>query len=269
MSIKKYIAAPKGQSYYVNLMVLLSGVLFGLLILYPANEFVTYFELPQQNVGVFQFVSQQIIEEFTGETPLKTIYYAVLGIVISLIQFKIYNVLRRRTFRLQQLKKELERNINTIIEKGESATIEFKSSFRWDIKEARVNKAMEHAVLKTLAAYLNSDGGTLLIGVRDDGSIYGLEHDYQTLRHKNRDGFDQVIMTSVANNLGTEICHYLQIVFYEINGRDICRIITTGASRPVFLSGGGRTRFYVRTGASTRELDVRDALNYRAGHWSG
>ena len=269
MNIRSYISNQQGQGYYFYLVALLMGAVFGLLILYPANEFVSYFELPHRDIGLFQYIGRQVNEEFMGDTPLKSLYYAVLGAALGFIQFKIYNLLRNRTTRLQQLEEELGRDIATIIDKGESATLEFKSTLRWDIKQARVNKAVEHAVLKTLAAYLNSGGGTLLIGVRDDGSVYGLEADYQTLRHKNRDGFDQAIMTSVAANLGTEVCQYLQLIFHEVNGRDICRIVVSGSPRPVFLKYGGEVRFYVRAGAGTRELDVRAALNYRAGHWNG
>ncbi len=71
---------------------------------------------------------------------------------------------------------------------GESAGLEFKSSARWDFKENRINKALEQVILKTCAAFLNTDGGALLIGVDDDGKVVGLERDYKTLgKKRNRD----------------------------------------------------------------------------------
>ena len=68
-----------------------------------------------------------------------------------------------------------------LIKRGESAELEFKSSARWDMKENKKNKEMEQVIVKTVAAFLNSDGGTLLIGVADDGTPLGLAHDFQTL----------------------------------------------------------------------------------------
>src|ERR1700736_4234749 len=70
------------------------------------------------------------------------------------------------------------RNAAELIKRGESKTLEFKSTLRWNLKEdRRDDKAITHAVLKTIAAFLNTDGGDLLVGVADDGSIIGIERD--------------------------------------------------------------------------------------------
>ena len=105
------------------------------------------------------------------------------------------------------------------IARGESATLEFKSTFRWDLRENRVNRSLEAVVLKTLAGYMNAQGGTLLIGVADDGSIVGLEHDYSALKKPDRDGFEQVLMTSVASKLGADACQCVQAVFHSVDGQ--------------------------------------------------
>jgi type I restriction enzyme R subunit len=70
------------------------------------------------------------------------------------------------------------RNAEELSKRGESKTLEFKSTLRWNLKEDRQDdKFVTHAVLKTIAAFLNTDGGDLLIGVADDGSIVGIERD--------------------------------------------------------------------------------------------
>ncbi|HAM57915.1 MAG TPA: type I restriction endonuclease subunit R, partial [Candidatus Rokubacteria bacterium] len=70
------------------------------------------------------------------------------------------------------------RQAEELIKRGESRTLEFKSTLRWNLKEDRQDdKAVTHAVLKTIAAFLNTEGGDLLIGVADDGSIAGIERD--------------------------------------------------------------------------------------------
>jgi Putative DNA-binding domain len=70
------------------------------------------------------------------------------------------------------------RNAEELIKRGESKTLEFKSTLRWNLKEDRKDdQGVTHAALKTIAAFLNTDGGDLLIGVADDGSIVGIERD--------------------------------------------------------------------------------------------
>ncbi len=65
-----------------------------------------------------------------------------------------------------------------LLARGEDAHLEYRSTFRWDLRAAAVSKVMETAVLKTVAAFLNSrEGGTLLVGVADDGRVLGLESD--------------------------------------------------------------------------------------------
>ena len=61
-----------------------------------------------------------------------------------------------------------------LIARDESFEVEFKSTARWNLREGCKDKRMEDAVVKTIAGFLNTDGGTLLIGVGDDGRVIGL-----------------------------------------------------------------------------------------------
>jgi len=61
----------------------------------------------------------------------------------------------------------------TRIKHGETATLEFKSSLRYNIRANRMDKDIENSVLKTIVAFCNTKGGELLIGVSDDKSISG------------------------------------------------------------------------------------------------
>ncbi|MEA1951818.1 MAG: putative DNA binding domain-containing protein, partial [Planctomycetota bacterium] len=60
---------------------------------------------------------------------------------------------------------------------GESEQVEFKSTLRWNLHTGKPDKRIENACLKTVAAYLNSDGGVLLVGIDDEGRAVGLEPD--------------------------------------------------------------------------------------------
>ena len=78
------------------------------------------------------------------------------------------------------------RPVTDLIPLGESYTLEFKSTLQWDVVHDNQNKALRLSVLKTIAAFLNSQGGTLVIGVEDDGSIIGLAPDFKLLSGSDR-----------------------------------------------------------------------------------
>ena len=118
-------------------------------------------------------------------------------------------------------KKDKNLSLEELLEKGESEAIEYKSSLRWDYRQNKTSKELEFSVLKTIAAFMNTRKGTLLIGVADDGAIVGLENDYQSLKKKNRDGFEQHMMELVALSIGTDCCKNIRVTFFERHDKDI------------------------------------------------
>ncbi len=91
-------------------------------------------------------------------------------------------------------------SIEELIKKGESNTIEFKTSMRWDHATGLrgVNDMGQLAILKTIAAFMNSEGGMLIVGVEDNGNILGVEEDFQTFSdRKNWDGWMQHLVNIV------------------------------------------------------------------------
>ena len=253
--------------FRVYLISLIFGALAGILILYPASEFVYFEEYRPESTGAMDYTVAQMRRSLRGETPRKTAFYALVGVVLSGAVATLFTAMQRRTEQIQRLSAALEGDLTTLIAQGESANLEFKSSFRWDVREGKLNHALEGVVLKTLAGYMNANGGALLIGVADDGSILGLQHDYQTLKRPDRDGFEQVLMTSVATKLGADACRSVQTVFSRLQDQDVCRVIVMPAHRPVYVHDGGSPRLYVRTGVSTRELNVQEAIDYTTARW--
>ena len=246
----------------------LLGLAAGVFILLPLNEFV-YFEeygQPGYTSGI-GFATSQVATALHGGLPKKTALYALVGMLMSLSAAMVFSSMAERQREILRLSSALEGDLRVLIAKGESANLEFKSSFRWDLKENKLNRALEGVVLKTLAGYMNGAGGTLLIGVADDGSIVGLENDYKTLKKQDRDGFEQALMTAVATQLGGDACHNIQAVFQSVEQKDVCRVIATPAHRPVYLRAGETPKLYVRTGVSTRELNVQEAVNYMDARW--
>ncbi len=161
-----------------------------------------------------------------------------------------------------------QQEIEALIRSDESNKLEFKSTLRWDLKESKVNKALEDVVVKTVAGFMNSGGGTLLIGVEDNKNIVGLQSDYNTLgSHKSRDGFENHLTTLLLGACGKDLSPLLHTSFRTVDGKEICKVVIAPSLRPVFLEDGRGKHLYIRTGNSTRELDVKEAVEYVKGRW--
>lgn len=248
-------------------VAILLGIAVGVFVLFPINEFVYYSEYKATGRPAASFAVNQLQQALGGKLPRKATFYAIVGVVLSLGGATIYASMARRSERIRQLSAALEEDVCLAIARGESASLEFKSTFRWDLRENRINRSLETVVIKTLAGYMNGQGGTLLIGVADSGSIVGLEKDYSALKKPDRDGFEQVLMTSMASKLGADACQCVEAVFHSVEGKDVCRVIVSLAHRPVYVRDGETPKLYVRTGVSTRELNVQEAIDYTTTRW--
>ncbi len=248
-------------------LALTVGILTGLFVLRPINDFVAFHEHEVNAESWTSYVLGELTGSLQGKKPSKTAFYAVAGGILGLFFAAFYIGIHDRNRRIGQLTAELEKDIEALIAQGESSVLEFKSSLRWDYRENRVNRSLEMPVLKTLAGFLNAGGGSLLIGVDDSGSILGLEHDYQTLKKPNRDGFEQSIYGAVATKFGGDIAPYVQIVFHQVAAREICRLIASPAPRPVYLDQDGLPKLFLRSGATTREMNVREGIEWIAARW--
>jgi predicted HTH transcriptional regulator len=150
---------------------------------------------------------------------------------------------------------------------GEGPRIEFKSTLRWDVHEGRKNAELEKATVKTVAGFLNAEGGTLLLGVGDDGSAVGLENDYSTLQKANRDGFGLHLTSLVLERLGKDLAPCIALTFHRLSEKDVCRVEVRPSPRPVVLAESGTEVLYLRTGNSTRPLSVSELLAYEKRRW--
>ncbi|MCF8367363.1 MAG: ATP-binding protein [Bacteroidales bacterium] len=156
--------------------------------------------------------------------------------------------------------------ISELISRGEGDDLEFKSTFRWDIRQNKKNPAIEHASLKTMAAFLNSNGGDLLIGVEDDGNILGVESD----GFPNDDKFLLNLWSLIKSSMGQEISPYLKTTLEKFGDRTVCRVHCLQSPKPVFLRQKGFDEsFYIRIGPSTGSLEISEALKYIAEHFKG
>jgi len=163
------------------------------------------------------------------------------------------------------------RNAEELIKRGESKTLEFKSTLRWSLKEDRQDdKGVTHAVLKTIAAFLNTEGGDLLVGVADDGTIVGIERDGLESNDKFMLHLAQVVRNGLGDRAGTCIDPKTQIV----EGRTVCVVSCQRSPEPVFLKWKGMESskdgdFFVRTGPGTVKLPPDSAEKYILTRFGG
>jgi hypothetical protein len=156
------------------------------------------------------------------------------------------------------------RDAEELIKRGESKTLEFKSTLRWSLKEdRRDDKFVTHTALKTVAAFLNTDGGDLLIGVADNGSIVGIEADQLENDDKFMRHLAQVVRNGLGDRAGTCIDPKTQIV----QGKTVCVVGCQRSPEPVFLKWKGLEAtpdgdFFVRSGPGTIKLAPDSAKEY-------
>lgn len=157
-----------------------------------------------------------------------------------------------------------------MIEEGESDELEFKSTLRWDLAQGAVNKALEEAVLKSIAAFANAHGGTLLIGVSDDGTIAGLEHDYLSHEGWNRDSFELHLRHLLGQQFGTAVVmSKIEIDFQDVEGKDVCAVDVLPSMEPLILkikdkNGQPVEKLFVRVGNMSQELALSEVSAYLA-----
>ncbi len=154
--------------------------------------------------------------------------------------------------------------IAELISQGEHDKLEFKSTFRWDLRQNKKNPAIEHAALKSITAFLNSEGGDLLIGVADDGTILGVEGD----NFVNDDKFLLHVWTLIKTSMGQDISPYIKTTLEKFDEKTVCRVHCLRSPKPVFLRQNGFDEmFYIRIGPSSGNLDISEALKYIGEHF--
>lgn len=163
------------------------------------------------------------------------------------------------------------KTVPQLIEEGESEKVEFKSSARWNYKAGQPTKDIEDSAVKTVAAFLNTEGGTLLIGVDDEGKVLGLKPDLEQVKGGDFDAYENWLMGSLLQTAVSKAAASLvNVSFVEVNSGTICRLDVQPSPSPVFAKMSKATDvFWARLGNSTHELRGNDLLQYIQQQWKG
>jgi len=117
---------------------------------------------------------------------------------------------------------------------------------------------------------MNAHGGTLLVGVTDDGQLSGIEADFSLLGKKDRDGWEVWMTSAVSHSLGKAAAAELDVAVVELDGKQVARVVVGPAAEPVFArppKAPEKATFLVRTNNSTQQLIGQEILDYQKKRW--
>lgn len=188
----------------------------------------------------------------------------IVGSVLILAIIMTIFLVRRYSHQLKDLPQQhvnmhsYQEEIHNLIKAGESTTLEFKSTMRMNLKSGKPGKEIELAWLKAVAAFMNSDGGILLIGVADDGEILGLEADNFANEDKCRLHFKNLLNT----HIGVEFTRFISLKLLRFQEQTILLVECERVRQPVFLAVGKNEDFFIRSGPSNTKLTMSQMVNY-------
>jgi len=151
-----------------------------------------------------------------------------------------------------------ELDLGQLMLHGESEAIEFKSTLRINLHTGNRDPRMELAVLKTLAGFLNTNGGTLIVGVSDDGTPVGVEVD----GFPNEDKMSLHLVNIVKSRMGPQAMTVMHAHFGDFEDHRAMIVKCGKAAAPTFVRDGDIERFYIRTGPATTELSASQTQEY-------
>ncbi|WP_341737229.1 RNA-binding domain-containing protein [Microcoleus sp. CAWBG640] len=154
--------------------------------------------------------------------------------------------------------------VHSIIRQGESKNIEFKETLSLDVKTQTKEKYIELSVLKTIVAFLNTEGGTLLVGVADNSEIKGIDVEIEKFHKNNADKFLLHVKNMIKTRIGEEYYPYIEYKLISVIGKNILSVKCKKSKSPCYLDNA---EFYVRTNPATDRLEGPKLVQYIKHHF--
>ena len=187
--------------------------------------------------------------------------------LLILISFLMKIILKKYFEQLKNPNIQLEKvSLKEKILIGENNTTEFKSSYKRDVRNQQVNDALKFQIIKTIAAFLNTDWWTLYVGVADDGTLLWLEHDISCFA-KGLDGLLLDIDNLTKTHFNTSYA-LITVNVEMVDEKQILVFEVKAAKKPVYFTYQGKEEFYIRKAAGSLSLTIGEATNYIQDHFS-
>lgn len=161
--------------------------------------------------------------------------------------------------------RQQEGEIIRLISEGESSSLEFKCSWAYDLESRGKNRQIGEGIIKTITAFMNTEGGKILLGVRDDMEVIGLEETDFRIFKKGKtksqwaDEITRDISSQFAAAVGQDFQWQKKIRSEQYRDKTILVIDVSKSDSPVFFKGG----FYVRSDGESVPLSAVEFNNYR------
>jgi hypothetical protein len=165
---------------------------------------------------------------------------------------------------------EDENELDILINDGENEKVEFKSTFKKNITTQKADDAIKFSVLKTVAGFLNKQGGTLIIGYNEkDKEVIGIEQDYELMKFHDRDNFELEFWGYIEANIKKEVVEKnIELNFEYLSGKEIAIVRIKRSEEPIYLIKNGKKILYVRNRNETENLeDPEEIHNYIEKHF--
>jgi hypothetical protein len=202
---------------------------------------------------------------------METMTFVVLGALISSIigyiymryHFKILGNLvskiTEKNPKLFQKQEKLKEEILELIKKGENERLEFKSTLRTNLHTNEIDRKIEYSVIKTIAAFMNSNGGILLVGISDSGEVIGTEKD----NFESRDNYGLHLTNLIKTKVGKKFFPLVSFRFTEIENKTVLTLDCEKSKAPVFIkSQTDEEEFYIRIGPSSAQIKGSELVDY-------
>jgi len=205
---------------------------------------------------------KNIVSTLTSDTFLQ-VFGGILVFMAACVLFLLHK--NRARIEAMGMRKEAARTAEDVLQLiagGESGRLEFKQTLRFNLKSGKNGKEIEHANMKTVAAFMNSEGGTLLVGVADNGVVAGFEED-------NLGNDDRALLhfnNLVNQHIGTEFARYVDTSIIAVQDKCVIRAYCMPAASPAILKNGQNEEFYVRSGPASRQLSLSQFYEWLQNH---
>ncbi len=172
------------------------------------------------------------------------------------LALKILRILAKKV--ATYLQPQAHTSTDELIREGENDNVEFKSTLRYNLHTKKFGKEIEHAALKSVAAFMNLNGGTLIVGIDDDKNVVGLdsdnfENDDKTLLH---------LTNLVKERIGMNHTTFINSSIEMLNGKKVLRVDVSASIIPAYVTYNQQEYFFIRTGPSTTELRTSEIYDY-------
>ncbi|MDE0454946.1 MAG: ion transporter [Gammaproteobacteria bacterium] len=191
------------------------------------------------------------------ESLVMILGYGMLAIPVSVITSEIVAEQRARV---------------KILEGEESEQLEYKSSAFYDYNKTQIPEThlFEGSVLKPVAGFLNARGGSLIIGMSDDGEVLGIQADLEA-KNWSVDKYVRTLTSRIESTMGSAAAALTTISLKKVQGRQVCVLDVEAAASPTFVKNSKSMKegaLYVRMNNSTRVLEGNEIVKYTARRWA-